>query len=180
MSMAERYEMQEQEDSDDQPEDSTALTFTGSQEWETKGRYPSLAVNSKGKIIEVHQPSFGLSWSDKIRYQVGTLLDDFTVSWGETKSDRGDGKFAQVALNNNNTVVIVYESGYRIHYHLGNLNTKTDNIRWTGQETISWGRYPVVALNDRGQVVIAYEQAIGGYKTYYRTAQLQPQDNYGA
>ena len=177
--MAAKYEMQEQDDSGEQPVDSTALTFTGSQERQTKGRYPSLAVNRKGKIIEVHQPSFGLAWSDKIHYQIGTLLEDFTVRWLEEDkglSSRGDGKFPRVALNNNNTVVVVYESRRHIHYHLGKLNTKTDKIQWTGQGNISWGRYPAVALNDRGQIVIGYE-AIVGYSTYYRTAQLQTQDN---
>ena len=176
--MAEGYQMQEQAQDPTEDVDPTCtavLTFTGSQERQTKGRYPSIAVNGNGKLVELHQPSSWLWWSNTLYYQVGTLLEDCTVRWSQEEKGLSnyDGKFARVALDSNNNVVIVYELGRYIYYHVGSLDTKRDKIEWADHSTLSWGRYPAVALNDRGQVVIAYEQAIAGYATYYHTGQFQ-------
>lgn len=153
-----------------------ALVFTGSQIRSVSGRHPSVCVNDNGKIVEVHQPSFGAIWSNSLHYQVGTLLDDYSVHWAEVATDGladYDGKFPAVSLNKNNTVVIVYEANRKICYHIGVLNLRRDKINWSKcAERIAWGRYPVVALNNMGQIVVAYE-SIFGYRTYYRTAQLQ-------
>ena len=157
----------------------SALTFTGSQIRQTRGRYPSLCVNDDGKIVEIHQPAFGLTWSNKFYYQVGTLLDDFTVRWSQEErelGERGNGEYSRVALNSNNNVVVVYELRRWIHYHVGHLNPIRDHIEWTGHGRISKGRYPAVALNNKGQAVIAYEGNFN-YRTFYRTAQVQPQNN---
>ena len=175
--MATRYEMQPQATIG--PPEATprgALVFTGSQIRSVTGRYPSVCINDSGKIVEVHQPSFGALWSNSLHYQVGTLLDDYTVRWSEVAKDdlaHYDGKFAAVSLNNRNTVVIVYEVNRKIRYHIGVLNLTIDKVNWSRcAERITWGRNPVVALNNKGQAVVAYESNFG-YRTYYRTAQFQ-------
>lgn len=154
----------------------TTLTFTGSKERQVRGRYPSISVNDDGKVIELHQPSFGPFWSGKLCYQVGTILDNFSIRWSQEvrtgELSAHPGSYARVALNNRNIVVVVYETSRRICYQFGNLNTKSEEISWTGQGEISRGRYPAIALNNAGQVVVAYESRLID-RTYYRTAQLQ-------
>ena len=152
------------------------LVFTGSQIRAVTGRHPSVCVNDSGKILEVHQPSFGALWSNSLHYQIGTLLDEYRVRWAQVEKDDladYDGKFPTVSLNNNNTVVIVYEDSRKIYYHIGVLNLKCEKINWSKcAERITWGRHPAVVLDNKGQAVVAYESNLG-YRTYYRTAQLQ-------
>ena len=156
--------------------EAATLIFTGSQIRSVTGRHPSVCMNDSGKILEVHQPSFGALWSNSLHYQIGTLLDGYKVRWAQDEKDDladYDSKFGAVSLNNNNTAVIVYEASRKIYYHIGVLDLRQDKIKWRKcAERIAWGRHPAVALNNKGQAVVAYESNLG-YRTYYRTAQIQ-------
>ena len=146
------------------------LRLSGSIQKERGGKFPSVAINSGGTIVEVHQPSI---LSHDICYQVGK--GDETpneIVWSDAKwMDKG--KFPKIALNNDGRVVEVHEGRFtrRIYYRVGEVKGGF-SITWAqGTRYICWGRFPAVAVHNN-RVLISYEHAHFKYSSYYRTGTI--------
>ena len=131
----------------------------------THGKFPSVAINDNGTVVEVHQPFI---ISSDMYYQIGAINGDEVDFSEERRVDAG--RFPKVAINNDNCVVEVHEGKYRrrIHYNIGVLNNQRTRINWKPKpESICWGRFPAVAMSGN-RVVVTNDIAIGWYSTCYR------------
>ena len=132
------------------------LRLSGSIKHRPHGKFPSVAVNDRGTVIEVHQPYIT---SSDILSQVGRTINGDEVDYAEER--RVDlGRFPKVAINNDNRVVEVHEGEYfrTINYNIGIINNQLTRVNWKPKPDNSYigrGRFPAVAVSGN-RVVITY------------------------
>ena len=151
------------------------LRLSGAIERRSRGKFPSVAVNSNRVVVEMHQPS---AVSGTIYCQVGQLNRDKVVYREENVA--GIGKYPKVAIYND-CVVKVREGRMLRHIHcdFGRLDDhEMLCIVWKTQISnsprICSGRLPAVAVH--GNIaVITYDSAIG-HNTYYRIGTIDEQE----
>lgn len=158
------------------------LRLSGSARRRPHGKFPSVAVNDNGVVVEVHQPYIT---SSNIYAQVGGINGDEIDYSEERRVD--SGRFPKVAINNDNRVIEVHEGKYRrkIHYNIGTINNhvhmRSTRVVWKPKpESVCPGRFPAVSMSGN-RVVLTYDAAYGRYFTYYRIGTINAQDtiNWG-
>ena len=135
------------------------------------GRYPNIAINNEGTIVEVyHEP---LSWST-VMYRVGGI-DQRRVNFHQTNSLCVGGHYPHIAINDDGVIVEVHESQlqrkswYRVGNICGNL------IKWADCDhelTSSYACLPAVTLNTTNVVVVFQSAYFGGYHTFYKVGSV--------
>ena len=134
------------------------------------GKFPAVAVNDHGIIMELHQPYIT---SSIIYYQVGSVNGE-KISFTEPY-DLDRGRFPKVAINNANRVVEVHEGKLRrhIYYRIGTIEVPRGgnlSCKWEGNKSTQlnnkWGRFPAVAVYEN-TALITYDRSYGSYKTNY-------------
>ena len=77
-----------------------------SHEYDSSGNRPTVAVDSYGKVLEVHKGAN----SNKLYYRVGTMGNNFTVVWTSSSQQYDSSGYAPVvAINNNGQVIEVHK-----------------------------------------------------------------------
>ena len=129
------------------------------------GKHPSVGVNSKGIVVEVHQEKN----KQTLYYRIGkTVMAD--VEW-ETASKYTSGKFPVVDINDNNLVVEVHESvSDRKLYSRAGICNGTE-ISWGDDNSHDTGEEASVALNNDGWCILVHKSQIGK-KLYYSVGKL--------
>lgn len=137
-----------------------------------QGSTPSVAVNSSGVVVEVHEEKGSSLW-----YHVGRLNESKSITWG--KSIHYDsGKRPRVAIDNDGYVVEVHQSqSYStLWYHVGKVNVETNSINWglTQSQKYDDGERPAVAINDNGKIVVVHETSakLSFFPMFYRTGDI--------
>jgi hypothetical protein len=115
-----------------------------------KGRDPSVAINSSGKVIEVHGSGNGELWYWAGQYENGR------ISWRRT--GRYDtGQMPSIDLNEDGLVVEVHEdpdlNDYQLWYRVGRLQDDFE-IAWMHPDGLAfpgedYGQRPTVRFNDK-------------------------------
>ena len=141
------------------------LSVVKSDSW-CHGKWPSVALNNGGVVIEVHN-KFPSSWS-YLGYRVGRLQNR-EITWGKFRL-YDQGVYARVAITDDNTVVEVHESQcFRTcFYRVGTVNEEELSIDWGTSTIIGSGRTPSVALKPDGTVLSVYRKTKVQEKIVYR------------
>ncbi|MFC0437496.1 hypothetical protein [Kutzneria buriramensis] len=112
------------------------------------GYHPAVAVNGRGRIVEVHDSGGGALW-----YWTGTLGADGTVTWlRHGKYD--SGVTPAVALNDAGQLVEVHQSqtATTLWYHVGQLGADGE-ITWQDSHQYDNGVTPTVAFTGSGSLL---------------------------
>ena len=84
------------------------------------------------------------------------------------------GKFPSVSINNDGTIVEVYQPhilSNEIYYKVGELNGEEINMNEEGSRHLDYGRYPKVAINNENRVVEVHEGRLNRY-VYYHVGEI--------
>ena len=153
-----------------------------------KGFFPRVAMNNSGIVVAV----FSAQLSSQMFYRLGKLwydqgnhsqdnpelpsysipdqdaVDGANIDWLGEKQLIADGHNPAVTINNNNTVIVVYEKGRirtRTRYRIGDVKGK--EIEWRSKpdsdtRLIESGssKTASISLNDNDQVAVAYLNTI--------------------
>lgn len=124
-----------------------------------EGKTPSVAVNSKGVVVELHG-------SGQLWYHVGSLqAHNQSISWGDSKKYE-TGTSPCVAINNRGQIIEVHESEgllRRLWCNVGNADLSTRTILWSmpnesnASLNYSQGITPAAAITTEGKVVEVHE-----------------------
>lgn len=105
------------------------------------GANPSVAINARGQVVEVHDSGAGALW-----YWSGTYGTDGRVTW--LRHGRYDsGTTPAVALNDNGFLVEVHksQSASTLWYHVGQVTADGD-IAWSPSHQYDTGILPSIAF----------------------------------
>lgn len=123
-----------------------------------EGVQTSVAINNKGRIIEVHE------WKGdfkKLRYHTAESRQ-MDVLWGDSR-EYDDGLSPSVALNDSDLVVEIHKAQFwdELWYHVAQING--DKVDWGPSQKIGSGVFPSVALtNDNWCVEVHNSQGNAG------------------
>ncbi|UUC44950.1 hypothetical protein [Flavobacterium cerinum] len=134
----------------------------------SEGFHPSIALNNKNIVVEVHETSNIVT--NSMYYKVGTLKDDSIEWWG--KDEKYDsGVQPNVAINDYGVIVEVHKSqSYdKLYYRVGKLNGQS--IKWGPSRNYEKGIKPAVAITNAG-LVVEVHQSEGHPKLYYRVGRI--------
>jgi hypothetical protein len=109
------------------------------------GSHPSVALNGRGQVVEVHDSGAGALW-----YWTGTYGPDGRVTWlRHGKYD--SGQTPAIALNDNGDLVEVHQSqsATTLWYHVGKLGADGE-ITWQASHQYDNGVLPTVAFTSPG------------------------------
>lgn len=109
------------------------------------GRNPAVAINSHGRVVEVHDSGSGALW-----YWSGTYGADGHVTW-QRHGRYGAGVTPAVALNDNGDLVEVHQSqnGTTLWYQTGRVGADGE-ITWSASRQYDNGVLPSVAFTGTG------------------------------
>ena len=127
-----------------------------------KGETPSIAINSQGTVVEIHEAN---GTSIELWTHVGTVPsnDANTIVWGNHQDTNHQGRNPCIALCNfqsRQVAVAAYISGTKdtvIYFLVGIVDSAAKTISWQKSQTQLTGRNPSIAVNDIGKVVLVYE-----------------------
>lgn len=147
----------------------TGLPQKGNTGSTDNGETPTIAINSQGLVVEIHEsngPSSEL-WTH-VGQHAGT-----SITWGDSQDSgfSGDTPSVGVAyINSIHVVVVVFESSGTIYYSVGTADSSKKTITWGSKNHHFSGYNPRVAVNDNGNVVVVYDN--GGSNVYSVVGQL--------
>lgn len=143
----------------------------------TNGRYPAIAINDNGVVIELHQDS-GIT--NNLYWSSGMLNSSETdISWNTSgASHYDDGYTPSVALMNDGTVIATrLSSDGTIHYNIGSLSGSSLNWNKSSPPALenaqkARGGYAacVAVCNEHNKVVIVYQAT--NNKLYYHVGEI--------
>jgi hypothetical protein len=109
-----------------------------------RGVNPSVCVNSKQQVVEVHESEAG---NHSLWYWTGKLSANGTVTW-QRHGRYGTGTTAAVALNDDGWIVEVHKSQDhdRLWYQVGRLTTDLD-IAWGEGKDYDAGVLPTIQFD---------------------------------
>jgi hypothetical protein len=148
-----------------------------------RGFYPCIAMNDSGLVVAVYGAQLGY----QMFYKLGRLsydeittsqshfipdkatVDGASIEWLET-GVIGEGHNPDVSINNNNTVVVVYERRsikwpwVRAYYRIGDIKEEALNWRQpdSDKRLLESGssKHVSVSLNDKEEVAIGYSSGV--------------------
>lgn len=144
-----------------------------------RGFYPRIAINDSGMVVVVFASQVGpiiycrlgkLQGADDLSVTSltsgGIIINDNTqIDWYGDKVAIARGYYPAVSINNDNTVVIVYQKQLHSHtkYRIGDITQR--KIEWRNEEDrrlIQDGtsKHATVAINDKNQVAIGYSSSL--------------------
>ena len=153
-------------------EDAKVIDWTGGGRYETKGVLPSVAINTKGQVVEMHSDRD----FKKLYYRVGEInYDENGIIWEKTQQLFGwnqnvlrknwvpdwpakkNFKGFTVSINENNEVAEVHvEKENKLYTRIGILDPKTKLIDWGKVQYYDTGYTPSICINDFGDVLEAH------------------------
>jgi hypothetical protein len=148
--------------------DREKVVWGGSQKSGASGYWPAAAISKEGCVILVLSDAQYKSDST-LNYRVGKINlsggVDQSIQWVTDSIHWDAGFHASIAINSNNVVVGVHESGHGgsgLYYRVGHFYPASGNysVQWTGP---TWGMYyddginPHIALNNRNEVVEVHQ-----------------------
>jgi len=89
-----------------------------SHQYDSSGKTPTVAVDSYGKVLEVHKGAN----SDALYYRPGTMGNGFTVDWASSSKEYDtSGNGPVVAINDQGKVVEVHKGANsdKLYYRAG-------------------------------------------------------------
>ncbi|MDT3697825.1 MAG: phosphatidylinositol-specific phospholipase C domain-containing protein [Thermincola sp.] len=122
-----------------------------------EGVQTSVAINNKGRIIEVHKPQ----GDKKLQYHTAELRQ-MDVLWGSSR-EYDEGVNPSIALNDHDLVVEIHKAQFwhDLWYHVGQVNG--DKVDWGPSQKFNSGDLPSVALtNDNWCVEVHKSQGNAG------------------
>lgn len=141
------------------------------------GRYPQVAMNDSGTIVEVHE-SDNLA-SHRLYYRVGHEIGTdrapyyYTIIWdsGAGGIDYDAGRRPHITIDSAGNVVEVHQasSDNNLHYRRGRVNNSGTRIDWApaavnGRYRTGDGSDPTVSMSDNGYVLETHK--VGQYVGY--------------
>ncbi|OZG72631.1 hypothetical protein BTA51_13965 [Hahella sp. CCB-MM4] len=127
--------------------DNMSISWGGSQKYDT-GKFPRVAMNSSGIVVEVHEAD-GIS--SNLWYHVGKVNpDNKSVEWGGSRQ-YDTGQTPSVAINSHGVLVEVHQSdglSTNLWYHVGTVNQDNKTIEWGESYQYDSGSHPSVVLTD--------------------------------
>eukprot|EP01121_Diplochlamys_sp_Union-15-3_P000756 TRINITY_DN10629_c0_g1_i1.p1 TRINITY_DN10629_c0_g1~~TRINITY_DN10629_c0_g1_i1.p1 ORF type:complete len:307 (+),score=43.90 TRINITY_DN10629_c0_g1_i1:44-964(+) len=116
------------------------------------GKHPSIALNNKGQVLEVHQSEH----KKELWYHVG-LLEGNTLKFGSSYC-YDKGVKPSVALDDFGNIIAVHKSDNRpaLFYRCGKISAVDKRVQWNPHVSFSnydQGVQPYIALSDSGYVV---------------------------
>jgi hypothetical protein len=145
--------------------DKVIVVLSGNQQTRTlyrrdAGATPAVAMNSAGKVVEVHQSNT----NDYLWSWTGTYGSDGSIRWDRhTRYDTG--RTPAVAVGADGTVVEVHKSQNNsgLYYHVGKLGADNE-IAWGASVKYDTGATPAVAFDDNGDVVEVHSSGSDLYR----------------
>ncbi|HEX9982115.1 MAG TPA: hypothetical protein VGF69_02525 [Thermoanaerobaculia bacterium] len=118
---------------------------------------PTVAVNSKGVVVEVHEAG------NNLRYRIGALAGT-TLTWQEdTHAVTDSGGNPSVAIDDDGHVVVVYQSSLtKLSSRTGTYDKDSAAITWNAADQYDDGVFPSVALNEDGSVYEVHQSETRG------------------
>lgn len=124
-----------------------------------KGQKPSVAVNARGQVVEVHQAGGDPS---ELWYWVGELTGA-TIKWtGHNRvggKDPGDeGANPSIVVGENGFVLVVHDSGKKgeLLYRVGQLGGSS--INWGAYDRYGQGYQPSISLADHNTLIEVHRE----------------------
>ena len=139
----------------------------GSSHKYSNGYHPSIAINNKNVVIEVHETSNLIT--NSIYYKIGAISGN-SIDWGgDHKYD--NGKQPCVSMTDNGVVLEVHKSQSHdtLYYRVGQI--KGTNIDWGSSHKYDDGLTPCVSVNNNGNVVEVHKSHTSNI-LYYRIGQI--------
>jgi len=155
------------------------VVWGGSQKSGASGYWPAAAISREGYVILVLSDARYKSGST-LHYRVGKINlsggVDQSIHWVTDFIHWDAGFHASIAINSNNVVVGVHESGHGgsgLYYRVGHFYPASGNytVQWTMP---IWGTYyndginPHIALNNRDEVVEVHQVSGENLLHYWR------------
>ena len=120
------------------------------------GAPPRFALNDNNWAVEVHKSN---GPSDKLWFHAGQVNpSNKTWAYGSSQHD-GNGYDPDIAINNSNQVINVYQDNGKIKCRLGTVNTSKKEIKFNSAIEVATGKTPTVAMTDSGKVVVVYDDS---------------------
>ncbi|THF47899.1 hypothetical protein E6C50_15820 [Flavobacterium supellecticarium] len=132
------------------------------------GFSPSVAINNKNIVVEVHETSNILTHS---MYAKVGLVNGSTIEWWGKDEKYDTGVQPCIAINDYGVLVEVHKSQSHdvLYYRVGKLNGKT--ISWGKSHDYEKGSKPSVAITNSGWVVEVH-QSESPAKLHYRVGHI--------
>jgi hypothetical protein len=150
---------------------SPGINWPTNEKYDT-GRWPSIAINSSGVVLEVHQHPT----DDRIYYRVGSISGT-KIKWAHDKgTELCDGSRPRVAMNNSGNVVIAFNTiNAEVKFQVGRV--LADAILRGDSFTRGGGFAPAVALTEDNIAVAVYQiSTIYGTTLTQMTFRVPPDD----
>ncbi|WP_020406289.1 hypothetical protein [Hahella ganghwensis] len=132
------------------------INWGGSKKYDT-GKFPRVAMNSAGTVVEVHE-SDGIS--SNMWYHVGRVnAGNKTIEWGSSHN-YDTGQTPSVAINSHGVVVEVHQSeglSTDLWYHVGRVNADSKTIEWGESQKYDSGSHPSIVLTDDYWVIEVHQ-----------------------
>ena len=141
---------------------------------------PKIAINGSNNVVVTYGNVLG-----KMCCKVGRIMDSKTIIWG-AEMNLGLGGKCDVALADDESVVLVYTQGGKLYRKTGTLNALNSNVEWTNSGFFDEGTYkkewltlcnPTVAIAPDASLVVQAHTAFG-YELKYSTSLLIDRMNW--
>ena len=134
------------------------------------GRYPRVAINDHGTVVEVHERG---RFHRDIYYRVGIVKINtdgqlWRIHWA-TSQKCTDGLAPAVALLDDNTVICVHQTralgSYTTYYRVGTVDVDNKNIKW-GESTL-YGQGKELGLTANQDIVVEVHKSVLGSSLHH-------------
>jgi len=132
------------------------------------GETPTVAINSQGVVIEIHESD---GPSSEIWTHVGAINGQQVV-WGDSQDSGHSGNTPSVALTyigSTHLALATFESSGTIYVMVSQVNATSKTAGWTKLSHHFSGNTPRIAVNNQGNVVLVY---VNGNNIYSIVGQL--------
>ena len=133
---------------------------------EGTGRYPSVAINTNGVVVEVHEHHN----NDELWYRVGMVdTDSKTINWGSShKYDTG--LQSHVATDDSLNVVENHKSQNHdtLWCHVGKVDADRKTITWGSSHTYDSGTSPSIAIYSNPPCTVEVHKSQSHDTLFYR------------
>ena len=145
-----------------------------------EGKYPSVAMNKQGTVVEMHvsQGVQPVLW-----YHVGKLpVDGKDIIWGTSEKTREGGELGlspSVAIDNSNQVIEVHKSEgllRNLWCHVGKADPERQTITWLDEESCKYdrGMTPSISIASSGGAMVEVHETDNQFKNalWYHTGNV--------
>ena len=134
---------------------STKTIYWFSSKYFNVGLSPVVALNNKSTVLAIFQDN---TFTKHLNYRIGQISDKMEIAWSKNKEKvQSSGSALSVDLNNENLVVLAYQTAINNHVHYKVGKIIDSSVTWTNIVHRSIGFTPSITINDHNHVVLVHQ-----------------------